>query len=159
VSLGKLPQGEYRVRLVNADNPARPALTSDVVFNVAAPPAGQFFDEFDPLLDYSGWWWNAASAGEGWFVERKVPDRLMLSWATYDTAGRATWLVMQSDTRSYRRLSGPVYGAQRVSGAVTLTRVGQGVFEASAANTATFTLTPDGPSATPVVTSLQRLPF
>lgn len=160
VTLGKLPQGTYRLRVVNAEDPARPALTEEHTLTVAPPTPGNHPDEREPLLDYSGWWTTAAAdQGEGWLVEHKVPDFLVFSWVTYDAEGNPTWLNMQSTERNYRALIGPVYRTERDGDAVVRTRVGEGRFEGTAPNAAMFTLTLDGEGEEPVSTSLQRVAF
>jgi hypothetical protein len=160
VSLGKLPQGSYRLRVVNAEDPARPGLTPERMLTVAPPVPGDFADEFEPLLDYSGWWTTADSdRGEGWLVEHKVPDRMMFSWVAYDADGNPTWLVMQATERSYRALIGPVYRSERQGDIVVRTLIGEGRFEGTAADAATFVLTLEDSVEEPVSTSLRRLAF
>jgi hypothetical protein len=157
VSLGKLPQGTYRVRVASApDGPARPEYT----FTVEPPVEGEWQDEHEPLLDYSGWWTTEdPTLGEGWLVEHKVPDRLMFSWVTYDDEGNPTWLVMQSTERDHRALIGPVYRSERQDGTIVRTIIGEGRFEGFAPDEARFTLTPSEGGGDPVVTELRRLPF
>ncbi len=159
VSLGKLPQGTYQVRVVG-DVTMQPLPVQESTLTVEPPVPGDWSDEHEPLLDYSGWWTTAdPSLGEGWLVEHKVPDRLMFSWVTYDDEGNPTWLVMQSTERNHRALIGPVYRSERRDGAIVRTLVGEGRFEGAYSDEAIFTLTPDGPGQTPVVMELRRLPF
>ncbi len=158
VSLGKLPQGQYRARLVNADVSNASEPEPEIAFEVAAPTPGANFDDFGALLDYSGLWWNPEHRGQGWFVEHHVPDRLVLTWVTYDEAGRNTWYVMQADSRSYEVISGPVYKAQRTGTGTVLTQIGSGRFASFAAGEAVFTLLPNGADV-PTVINLHRTPL
>ena len=158
VSLGKLPQGQYRARLVNVDVPNAPEPEPEITFEVAAPTPGAHFDDFGTLLDYSGLWWNPEHRGQGWFVEHHVPDRLMLTWVTYDEDGRNTWFVMQANLRSYAEISGPVYKAQRTGAGTVLTQIGTGRFASFAAGEAVFTLLPNGVDV-PTVINLYRTPL
>lgn len=155
VSLGKLPQGQYRVRVANADDPNDPESWPELTFDVAAPAPGRFSDEFGPLLDYSGVWSSPDYRGQGWFVEHRSPDRLLLTWVTYDDAGRNTWYVMQANLRSYEVLSGPVFKTQRTGTTVELTQIGSGRFESRAADEAEFTLLLDG-AEVPTTINLRR---
>lgn len=157
VGLGQLPQGEYRVRAFDAEAAGRPPLAAEVAFTVTAPTPGAFFDEHQPLVNYSGNWWNPARAGEGWFVEHAVPDRLILVWATYASNGLSTWLVMQANTRSYGRLSGPVYRSSGTPPNVTVTPVGVGSFNVTQPGSAQFIFTATGQA--PEAIALQRLPL
>lgn len=159
VSLGKLPQGTYRVRVAERHASGQ-AFGPERMLTVAPPAAGEWLDEHEPLLDYSGWWTTEdPTLGEGWLVEHKVPDRLTFSWVTYDDAGEPTWLVMQSIERNYRSLIGPVYRSVRRDGTIVRTIIGEGRFEGFAPDEARFTLTPSEGGGDPVVTELRRLPF
>ncbi len=160
VTLGKLPQGTYRLRVVDANLPTRPALAPERTFTVAPPTPSASSQDYDPLLDFSGWWTRAdTDTGEGWLVEHKVPDRMMFSWVTYDDAGNPNWFVMQSAQRqSGGVLVGPVYRSRREGGAIVRTLIGEGRFLARAPDVATFALTPSDGQA-PVTTPLRRLAF
>ena len=158
VSLGKLPQGTYRLRIGAGAN-GQPPL-QEYTLTVEPPVAGDWSDEHEPLLDYSGWWTTEdPTLGEGWLVEHKVPDRMMFSWVTYDDAGEPTWLVMQSTDRSHRALTGPVYRSERVDGSIVRTLVGEGRFEGYAPGEARFTLTPEDMVGESTVTELHRIRF
>lgn len=159
VSLGKLPQGTYPLRVVGYAT-GQPLLLQERTLTVEPPVPGDWSDEHEPLLDYSGWWTTAdPDIGEGWLVEHKVPDRLMFSWVTYDDEGNPTWLVMQSTERDHRALIGPVYRSERRDGTIVRTLVGEGRFRGTAPDEASFTLTPEGPGQEPVITHLRRLAF
>ncbi|MBX3725348.1 MAG: hypothetical protein KF823_05470 [Xanthomonadales bacterium] len=160
LALGKLPQGEYRVRLVDAGRPDRPLLAPELAFTVEPPPPGVLPDEFEPLHDYSGWWMHGEQdRGEGWLVEHVVPDRLMFTWVGYDADGEPTWLVMQSTSHRNGRLSGPVYRSHREGDQVIRTLIGQGTFLSLRHDEAWFILRPVDPSAPQVETPLRRLPL
>ncbi|MDZ3823091.1 MAG: hypothetical protein U0S76_05775 [Pseudoxanthomonas sp.] len=160
LSLGKLPQGEYRIRLVDAGRPDRPLLAPELAVTVAPPPPGVYPDEVEPLHDYSGWWMRAdQDSGEGWLVEHVVPDRMMFTWVGYDADGEPTWLVMQSTANRYGHLSGPVYRSRREGDQVVRTRIGEGTFVSARHDEARFTLRPDDPDAEPIETPLRRLPL
>jgi hypothetical protein len=161
VTLGKLPQGTYRLRVVNAAEPTRPPLAPEQTFTVAPPAPSASPQDYQPLLDYSGWWTRAdTDSGEGWLVEHKGPDRLMFSWVTYDDAGNPNWFVMQSTQRqSGGVLIGPVYRARREDGTIVRTLVGEGRFLADGIDQALFVLTPANPPLGAVSTPLRRLAF
>jgi hypothetical protein len=156
VSLGKLPQGEYQVQLVNNSYPVGPVGAPKTLV-VAPLPIPPFGIGVRPLLDHSGWWMSAdARPGEGWLVEHKLPDTLVFSWVTYDGDGEPMWLNMQAQ-RQHRAYVGPVYRTQRQGGQLIRTVVGQGSFDAATADAAVFTLTPADPAITPVSHDLRRL--
>lgn len=160
VTLGKLPQGIYQVRVVNADVPTRPALSPALVLTVAPPVPSGPFGYAEPLLDFSGWWTRADNdSGEGWLVEHKVPDRMMFSWVTYDDVGNPNWFVMQSTRRQSGSLIGPVYSSRRENGTIVRTLVGEGRFWATGPEAAVFALSPADPAQAPVDTPLRRLAF
>lgn len=131
VSLGRLPQGDYRVRAYDGEAPGRPPLGPEVTFTVAAPVSGAFTDEYAPLVDLSGTWWNPARAGEGWFVDHASPDRMVVLWTMYDAGQQPVWLWMHGTRRSYGAISGPVYRVTGTPPGVTSTVVGQGEFAGS----------------------------
>jgi hypothetical protein len=141
VSLGRLPQGSYRMRLFDGEVQGNPALSAEVAFTVAPPVPGDFFDEFAPTLDYSGIWWNAQRAGEAFFVQHQVPDRLLLTWNTFAANGQPEWFVMQSDTRDYASLVGNVYRATGPAGTPTLELLGRASFYSYGSDTASFVVT------------------
>lgn len=159
VTLGKLPSGNYEVRVVGR-HVIGPEYLQERTFTVEPPVPGNWADEYQPLLDYSGWWTTEDPAlGEGWLVEHKMPDRLMFSWVAYDDAGKPTWLVMQSTDRNHHALTGPVYRSERQDGTIVRTLVGEGRFEGYAPDEARFTLTLAEGDEAPIVTELRRLPF
>lgn len=160
VTLGKLPQGTYQLRVVNADAPTRPALSPARVLTIAPPEPSGPFGYAEPLMDFSGWWTRADSdSGEGWLVEHKVPDRMMFAWVTYDDAGNPNWFVMQSTLRQSGSLIGPVYHSRREGGTIVRTLVGEGRFRANGPDAAVFALRPVDPAQAPVDTPLRRLAF
>jgi hypothetical protein len=128
VSLGRLPQGEYRVRAYDADVPGRPPLGAEIRFTVAPPSAGAWPDEYAPLVDFSGTWWNPARAGEGWFVDHAVPGRMTLLWTRYDANQQPVWLWMHGTQRDYGAIRGPVYRVTGTPPNVQTTIVGEGRF-------------------------------
>src|SRR4051812_45207512 len=81
-------------------------------------PAGRFLPFFVALFllavapwaraaPQSGWWWNPAESGRGFFIEIDE-GWFFMSGYFYDTAGHATWLVtndpMTEPTRYQGRL-------------------------------------------------------
>src|SRR5690606_4632845 len=55
LSLGKLPQGTYALRLVSSVA-GQPQLLQERTLTIEPPVPGDWSDEHEPLLDYSGWW-------------------------------------------------------------------------------------------------------
>lgn len=160
IAIGALPKGEYRLRVVDVTVANRPPLSEESAFAVAPPPAGRCGangSNVAATMDYSGLWWDPARAGEGWFVEHRFPDRLMLSWLTYTDDGKATWYVMHADDMECGYLSGPVYATQGTPPHVALRRVGSASFQAFQGNFATFAFTPT--AAETRISFLQRQPF
>lgn len=92
-SLGQLPQGRYRVRIVDAEErPFGEALMFEV--SGSALPAS---DARGGIVDASGFWWDPRRNGESVSVLHRVAaDRLMIAWNAYDASGQARWYVLLS---------------------------------------------------------------
>lgn len=41
----------------------------------------------------TGWWWNPAQSGLGFFLERQANGHIFFAGLLYDTTGRATWML------------------------------------------------------------------
>jgi RimJ/RimL family protein N-acetyltransferase len=67
----------------------------------------------------TGWWWNPAQPGMGFFIERQANNDLFMTSFLYDASGRATW-VLSTGPMSGSSYSGPLntYGnGQTLTGA------------------------------------------
>ena len=70
-------------------------VTSDGLYS---PQAFTFTGTGTPagLLNYEGIWWNSGESGWGINFEHQG-NTIFATWFTYDTAGKAWWLVMTAD--------------------------------------------------------------
>ena len=159
ISLGRLPSGTYRLVFFDEFDGQIRLRSPEVSFTVTPAETRPFFDDFNPIIDGSGWWHNPQRNGEGWFVEHHYRDRVMVGWVTYRTDGSSQWFVMQSTSRNGNVLLGPVYRAQGTPPNVSLTQVGTASFEVTADNAARFVYRPDGSGQPEQAVDLQRLPF
>jgi serine protease len=101
--------------------------------------------------NYQGLWWKSpANSESGWGLNlAHQGDTIFASWFTYDTSGRAWWLVMtagKSGPNSYSgtlyQTRGPAFNAVPWSPtAVTNTVAGSGTLVFSDANNGTFSYT------------------
>ncbi len=75
-------------------------------------------DPMGPIVPETGWYWNAAEGGRGFFVEQRG-DNVFMAGFHYEMDGSATWFVGQGMAiNSY--LTSPMYmfrGGQTLSGA------------------------------------------
>jgi serine protease len=112
---------------------------------------------------YEGIWWAAPAASEsGWGLNlAQQGDVLFATWFTYDTTGKAWWLVMTA-TRvagsntyngTWYQTHGPPFNAVPFDPAqVIRTAVGTGTLTFTDANDATFTYTVNGITQTKAIT-------
>jgi lysyl endopeptidase len=68
------------------------------------------------IVPQTGWYWNAAESGRGFFIERRG-TKIFMSGYYYADNGRATWFVAEG-TQSGNSMTAPMSG---VSGGQTLT--------------------------------------
>lgn len=99
----------------------------------------------------SGWWWNAAEGGRGYFIEVQGTQAFVGGFM-YDTAGQPTWYVSTATLGSGASLSGsllPYSGGQSLFGGyqtpVAAASVGNLGFSFTGAQTGNMTL-PNGAS-------------
>ena len=148
-TLGRLPSGEYDVQLIV--NPPPPTLGPSLLVGPvhltvgALPPTGSPH----PHENFEDMWWNPRESGWALNVFQSG-EKLLLVWATYDTDGRPTWLVVPSgawsrDSANALHFSGAVYRTQGPpwSGAfdpaaVTVTAVGTADFMPRGSSNAQF---------------------
>jgi len=112
--------------------------------------------------NYQGIWWNSPAGSEsGWGINfAHQGDTIFASWFTYDTSGRAWWLVMtaaKSGPNTYRgtlyQTRGPAFNAVPWSAAaVTTTPAGTGTLVFSDPNNGTFSYTVGGVTQTKGIT-------
>lgn len=55
----------------------------------------------------TGWWWNPAQSGLGFFLERQANGHIFFAGLLYDTTGRATW-VLSNGPMTGSSYSGPL---------------------------------------------------
>jgi serine protease len=104
--------------------------------------------------NYQGIWWNAPAGSEsGWGINfAHQGDTIFASWFTYDTSGRAWWLVMTAPKTGPNTYSGTLYQTHGPAfnavpwspAAVTNTAVGSGTLSFTDSGTGTFTYTVSG---------------
>jgi hypothetical protein len=117
-------------------------------------PAGDLI----PIANAQGLWWAANGAESGWGINlTHQDDVLFATWFTYDSQGRATWLVMSSGAENSRnqysgtlyRTTGPAFNAARFDPArVTRTPVGTLTISMIDFDDAMMTATVDGVTVT-----------
>jgi hypothetical protein len=110
--------------------------------------------------NYQGMWWNPEESGWGLHLTHQG-DILFAIWFTYDTAGKATWLVMTAtraaSANTYSgavyRGSGPAYRAVSYEQtAVTATVVGKATLAFSGRDDGAFAYSVDGVQQTKIIT-------
>ena len=126
----------------------------------AAVQAAQALSGGDP--NYQGLWWKApANSESGWGLNlAHQGDTVFASWFTYDTSGRAWWLVMtagKSGPNSYSgtlyQTRGPAFNAVPWSpSAVSNLAAGTGTLTFSDANNGTFSYTVGGVTQAKAIT-------
>ena len=107
--------------------------------------------------NYEGLWWNASESGWGINFEHQA-NTIFATWFTYDTAGKAWWLVMTADggagnsfTGTLYKTAGSSYGASTfVAG--TPVAVGTGTLTFTDATHATFDSVVNGTQQTKSIT-------
>jgi len=102
-------------------------------------------------LNVQGLWWNAPAGSEsGWGINfAHQGDTIFASWFTYDTTGRAWWLVMTANKTGANTYSGTLYTTRGPAfnavpwsaAAVSATAAGTGTLVFSDANNGTFSYT------------------
>jgi hypothetical protein len=113
---------------------------------------GQSFDSFIATpMNFQGLWWGApANSESGWGLNlAHQGDTIFASWFTYDTSGRAWWLVMTASKTGPNTYSGTLYQTHGPafnavpwsSAAVTNIAAGTGTLVFSDANNGTFNYT------------------
>jgi hypothetical protein len=69
----------------------------------------------------TGWWWNPAQPGRGYFIETQASSILIGSFM-YDASGRATWYITQNAVTAATSYSGRLFeyaGGQSLGAAYT----------------------------------------
>lgn len=104
---GQVLGGSYRTAsLVGTVGSVAIAFTSDTTATMTWPGGAVSLQRFnivsggvaagaDADAPETGWWWNAAESGRGYFVEIQG-STLFLSGYMYDSRGQATWFVTQN---------------------------------------------------------------
>ncbi|QJR11377.1 hypothetical protein DSM104443_02452 [Usitatibacter rugosus] len=113
------------------------------------------------IVNYQDTWWNASESGWGLNITHQG-DVIFATWFTYDTSGKAQWLLM-SDVRRvglgdsfagkiYRARGNPFNTLPWNTGSIQVTEVGQVTLSFSDADHGTFAYTLDGVSQTKAIT-------
>ncbi|MGH8851298.1 MAG: S8 family peptidase [Casimicrobiaceae bacterium] len=116
--------------------------------------------------NYGGLWWNAPGGSEaGWGINfAHQGGTIFASWFTYDSSGKAWWLVMSAGQTAPNSYSGALYQATGPAfdavpfppignpGGATGAAVGTGTLTFSDANDGTFAYTVNGISQTKAIT-------
>jgi hypothetical protein len=107
--------------------------------------------------NYEGLWWNASESGWGINFEHQG-NTIFATWFTYDTTGKAWWLVMTADggpgnvfTGTIYKTTGSSYGASSFA-AGTPVSVGTGTLTFTDAGHATFDSVVNGTHQTKSIT-------
>jgi len=131
-------------------------VTSDGLYS---PQAFTFTGTGTPAgaANYEGIWWNSGESGWGINFEHQG-NTIFATWFTYDTAGKAWWLVMTADggpgntfTGTLYKTTGSSYGASSFA-AGTPAAVGTGTLTFTDAGHATFDSTVNGTHQTKAIT-------
>lgn len=88
VSLGALPPGRYTVKATGNRG------DSTYVFHVLSTA----FSASDPVVNYSGMWWDPESSGWGINIVQGPTNLIFATWFVYDEAGRPVWYTLQPGT-------------------------------------------------------------
>lgn len=149
-TLGPLPAGIYTVGLaVDSSDiapPPGPVVTKELRVSFAGGPSGT-----EPLENYAGHYLTGPSSGEGVFIEQ-FGLQSFLTFATYDSAGRPTWLVMPDARWGYNTIrgryefAGSIYRAMRGEEsppAIRVNPVGTGAWYPTGFDTVTLETTMD----------------
>ena len=147
-TLGQLPAGTYTVTATgDATNPE--VSTKQLVVSLPAGAGGP--TAVAPLENYAGQYLTG-QAGEGVFIEH-FGDKSFLTFATYDSDGRPTWIVMPdarwtyNATRGRFEFAGSMYRTRRgpeSPPSITATLAGPGVWYPTGFDTAVLETTIDG---------------
>ena len=134
-SIGPLPAGLYTVGVAVDSStitpPPGPEVTKQLAVSFAGGPNGT-----EPYENYAGHYLTGPSTGEGVFIEQ-FGVKSFLTFATYDSAGRPTWLVMPDARWGYNtargryEFAGSIYRAMRSEGsppAISVNPVGTGAW-------------------------------
>ncbi|MBI1774269.1 MAG: hypothetical protein HYR63_02880 [Proteobacteria bacterium] len=93
----------------------------------------------------TGWWWNPAEPGRGYFVETQNSS-ILIGTFMYDTNGRATWFITQNTVTSAVSYAGRLFeyaGGQSMFGTFVApsTVIDRGSLSVSFSSTTTGTVT------------------
>jgi hypothetical protein len=157
VQLGRFPQGNYMVLLLNPAAP--PILTGFSVSPLWTMGAGV------PRVDYSGMWWNPGESGWGLSISHGPTHGFFAAWFAYDASGAPTWYTLESGGwgaygsqtgyvgRVYR-YTGPRLGSTFDPAKVVAKDVGTARLTFDSANSGTLTYAIEGASGSRAITRL-----
>jgi hypothetical protein len=157
VQLGRFPQGNYMVLLLNPAAP--PIVESFTVSPQFAVGVGV------PRVDYSGMWWNPGESGWGLSISHGPTHGFFAAWFAYDASGAPTWYTLESGGwgafesqmgyagRVYR-YTGPYLGGPFDPAQVVPKDVGSARVTFDSANSGTFTYAIEGASGSRAITRL-----
>ena len=156
-AFGAFAPGEYTVRAVDTGliDPNPPIIVPFTV--LPAPPASPANEE--------GLWWNAPAGSEaGWGLNLiHQGDLIFATWFTYDSTGKALWLVMTATKTADNTYAGALYETNGPPfdgpfpgigspGGATGSVVGSATLTFSDSNNATFAYTLNGVSQAKTIT-------
>lgn len=153
-TLGRLPAGTYTVAVTAdlAGMPPPPDLEVYAKQLTVSLPAGAGGPNAIAPLENSAGQYLTGQAGEGVFIEQ-FGDKSFVTFATYDSDGRPTWLVMPDARWRYNTIrgrfefAGSMYRARRgpeSPPSLTVTPVGSGVWYPAGFDAAVLETTIDG---------------
>lgn len=85
--------------------------------NVRTTPV-QVDTGYGPVTPQSGWWWNPAEGGRGFFIEQNAAGTIVFAPYLYAPGGRATWYlaVLQASGSAYAGNLDAFNGGQTLTG-------------------------------------------
>lgn len=153
ITLGRLPQGHYTLRVVGDAAPQGAPL--ELAVDVAAARAIDPESDVDGLTDFSGIWSAPSRNGDSIFVQHETgSERLLITWNTYGSDGTPIWhAAISTNTRLDDTYELFVFRTSRQG----LEIEGTASFVAHGIENATFTVTMDHES--PIEMALHRFHF
>ncbi|MEP7083843.1 MAG: hypothetical protein ABI854_03825 [Betaproteobacteria bacterium] len=141
---------------------SRKAAVPNVATNFAGQSASVTAAQAAGVENYEGLWWNSPPGSEsGWGINfAHQGDVIFATWFTYDTTGKAWWLVMTADKTApstyagtLYQTTGPAFDAVPFDAArVAATAVGTGTLQFSDGDHGTFAYTVNGTAQTKSIT-------
>ncbi len=92
-TLGRLPSGEYEASLIINPPPGTTGPSAQVGPIHVTVSSAAATGTLHPHDNYTDMWWNPLEPGWA-LTASQIEERLFLVWVTYDSAGKAAWLVV-----------------------------------------------------------------